>query len=136
MHKLNLRPLRHLLILFVLLNLFFLLGRNWLQEKGFNTDVLVIANAFLVLLIVFSFIITRKSLEARNPNVFLRAIYGSFIIKFFAIALLAFVYIVVVSREKVNKPAVIASLGMYVLYTALEVRALMQLLKKPKDDKA
>lgn len=136
MLKLNLRPLRHLLILFFLLSLFFLFGRNWLHEKGFNTDVLVIANAFLVLLMVFSFVITRKSLQDRNPNVFLRAIYGSFIIKFFAIALLAFVYIVVVSREKVNKPAIIASLGMYVLYTVLEVRALLQLLKKPKDDQA
>lgn len=136
MQKTNLRPIRPVLIIFLMLNTFFLLGREWLQNKGFNTDVLVIANIFLVLLAIVSFLMTRRSLDAKNPNVFVRAIYGSFLMKFFAIAVLAFVYIVVISKKEVNKPALYASLGLYVLYTVLEVRSLLQLLKKPKNDQA
>ncbi|MCR6719828.1 MAG: hypothetical protein NVV59_05915 [Chitinophagaceae bacterium] len=136
MQKTNLRPIRPVLIIFLMLNTFFLLGREWLQNKGFNTDVLVIANIFLVLLAIVSFLMTRRSLDAKNPNVFVRAIYGSFLMKFFAIAILAFVYIVVISKKEVNKPALYASLGLYVLYTVLEVRSLLQLLKKPKNDQA
>lgn len=113
-----------------------MLSRQWLQGKGFNTDVLIIANSFLVLLMVVSFVMTRRSLAAKNPNVFLRAIYSSFLLKFFAIAAIAFIYIVVVSKKEVNKPALYVSLGLYVLYSALEVRALLQLLKKPKNDQA
>ena len=136
MQKTNLSPIRPILIIFLILNAFFLLGRTWLHKKGFNTDVLIIANSFLVLLMIISFVMTRRSLSAKNPNVFLRAIYSSFLLKFFAIGLVAFLYIVVISKKEVNKPALYVSLGLYVLYSALEVRALLQLLKKPRNEQA
>lgn len=136
MQKANLGPLRPLLLIFLVLNAFFLLGREWLIGKGFDTDVLVIANIFLVLLMVVSFVMTRRSLANKNPNVFMRAMYGSFLLKFFAIALVAFIYIVVISKKQVNKPSIYASMGLYVLYSIMEVRALLQLLKRKGNEQA
>ena len=90
------------------------------------------ANGLLVLLMLLSYWMTQKSLSSSNPNHFVRAVYGSFLLKFFVLALTAFIYIMVV-RDQVNKPALYISLGMYVLYTILEVRSLQLLLRRSKN---
>lgn len=126
------KEIRPLLFLFLVLNLFFLVSRQWLREKGIDTDVVVVANGLLVLLMLLSYWMTQKSLSSSNPNHFVRAVYGSFLLKFFVLAIAAFIYIMVV-RKQVNKPALYISLGMYVLYTILEVRSLQLLLRRSKN---
>ena len=126
------KEIRPLLFLFLVLNLFFLVFRDWLRKKGIDTDVIVVANGLLVLLMLLSYWMTQKSLSSSNPNHFVRAVYGSFLLKFFVLALTAFIYIMVV-RDQVNKPALYISLGMYVLYTILEVRSLQLLLRRSKN---
>lgn len=135
MQKQNQKEIRPLLILFILLNLFFLLGRSWLKKKGVDADVVIIGNSLLMLLMYVSYQMTVKSLSSTNPQHFVRAVYGSFLLKFFVLAIAAFIYIMVV-REKVNKPGLIVCLGLYVVYTVLEVRGLQQLLKRIKNGKA
>ncbi len=132
----GIQPLKWPALIFVLLNAFFLLGEDWLRSAGFDVVVLIIANAMFLLLAIIAFRITRKSLDSKNPNHFMRALYGSFILKFFVTAIVAFIYIVVITKKNVNKPALYASLGLYVLYSILEVRALLGLLKKPKNEQA
>ena len=126
------KEIRPLLFLFLVLNLFFLVFRDWLRKKAIDTDVIVVANGLLVLLMLLSYWMTQKSLSSSNPNHFVRAVYGSFLLKFFVLALTAFIYIMVV-RDQVNKPALYISLGMYVLYTILEVRSLQLLLRRSKN---
>jgi len=126
------KPLRPLFVLFLLLNAFFLLANSWLTEQGLDTRVLITGNVILLLVILVSFILTRRSFDDPNPNVFVRAVYAGFILKFFVIAVAAFAYIMAV-RDKVNKPALIACMGLYVVYTIIEVRALLQLLKQKKN---
>ena len=126
------KEIRPLLFLFLVLNLFFLVSRQWLREKGIDTEVVVVANGLLVLLMLLSYWMTQKSLSSSNPNHFVRAVYGSFLLKFFVLAIAAFIYIMVV-RKQVNKPALYISLGMYVLYTILEVRSLQLLLRRSKN---
>ena len=58
--------------------------------------------------------------------------YGSFMIKFFLIAIVAFVYIMV-ARKNVNKPGLIVCGLLYIVYTVLETGALMKLLKQRKN---
>lgn len=132
MNQPNLQLLRPLLLLFVVLNAFFLAGGSWLSAKGFDRDVLIIGNLILFTVSLVSFIITRKSFNSSNPNVFVRAVYAGFIIKFFVIAIAAFAYIMAV-KKNVNKPALFACMVLYILYTFLEVSALLRLLKKKKD---
>lgn len=128
----SLKPLRPMILLFILLNAFFLTGKSWLAKKGIDQDVLIIGNALLFLVMLISFLITQRSLKASNPNVFVRAMYGSFIIKFFILAIGAFVYIMA-TKENVNKPALFACMGLYIVYTFFEVSSLMRLLKSRKN---
>jgi hypothetical protein len=121
-----------MILVFILLNALFLTGRNWLVKKGFDPDVLIIGNMLLFIVLLISFIITQRSLKSENPNAFVRAMYGSFIIKFFVLALAAFIYIII-TKQNVNKPALIACMGLYIVYTVFEVSSLMRLLKQKKN---
>jgi hypothetical protein len=128
----NLSPLRPMLILFVLLNAFFLTGRSWLANKGVDSGVMIAGNLILFAVSLLSFLLTRRSLSSENPNAFVRAMYGSFMIKFFVCAIAAFIYIMTVKKH-VNKPALFACMGLYIVYTFIEVSSLTKLLKKKKN---
>ena len=128
----NLKPIRPMILLFILLNAFFITGKSWLAKKGVDQDVLIIGNMVLFIVMLVSFLMTQRSLKAANPNVFVRAMYGSFIIKFFVLAIGAFVYIMAVKKD-VNKPALFTCMGLYIVYTFFEVSALFRLLKQRKN---
>ena len=132
MNKTLLQSLRPLIIIFILLNAIFITSKSWLARKGVDQEVLIIGNAILFAVSLFAFLLTDKSLKSSNPNVFVRAMYGSFIIKFFVVAIAAFVYIMI-AKKNVNKPALIACAGLYIVYTGMETRALMNTLRQKKN---
>jgi hypothetical protein len=121
-----------MIVLFVVLNAFFIAGKNMLGKWGVDQSVVIVGNLILFTVSLTSFLLTRRSLASANPNAFVRAIYGSFIIKFFVCAVTAFVYIMAVKKE-VSKPALIICMGLYIVYTAIEVSALTKLLKQRKN---
>ncbi len=124
--------LRPMIIVFIVLNAFLITGKNWLLKAGIDQEVMIIGNLILFAVMAFSFFITRRSFDTANPNAFVRSIYGGFIVKFFVIAIAAFVYIMI-SKKNVNKPALFGCMGLYVLYTFLEVSSLLRLLKPGKN---
>jgi len=132
MNKNLLQSLRPLVIIFILLNAVFITAKSWLAKKGVDQEVLIVGNLILFVVSLSAFLLTNKSLKSSNPNAFVRAMYGSFIIKFFVVAIAAFIYIVV-AKKNVNKPALIACAGLYIIYTGLETRALMKTLRQKKN---
>ncbi len=132
MNKDLLRLLRPLLIIFILINAFAITGNNWLEKNSVDQSVLIAGNLLLFLVSLTAFLITYRSLRSSNPQAFVRAMYGSFMIKFFLIAIVAFVYIMI-ARKNVNKPGLIACGVLYIVYTVLETGALMKLLKQRKN---
>lgn len=132
MNKDLLRLLRPLLIIFILINAFAITGKSWLEKNSVDQSVLIAGNLLLFLVSLTAFLITYKSLRSSNPQAFVRAMYGSFMIKFFLIAIVAFVYIMV-ARKNVNKPGLVACGVLYIVYTVLETGALMKLLKQRKN---
>lgn len=132
MTQTNLKPFRPVFILFVILSAFFVVSKNLLDKWGVDRDVLIIGNLLLIIVTLVSYLVLCKGLNASNPNSFVRAMYGSFILKFFVIALSAFIYILVAKKD-VNKPALIACMFLYLLYTFLEVSVLTKLLKQKKN---
>ena len=132
MNKDLLRLLRPLLIIFILINAFAITGKSWLEKNSVDQSVLIAGNLLLFLVSLTAFLITYRSLRSSNPQAFVRAMYGSFMIKFFLIAIVAFVYIMV-ARKNVNKPGLIACGVLYIVYTVLETGALMKLLKQRKN---
>lgn len=132
MAKDKLAPLRPLFILFVLLSAFFVTGRSFLNKWHVDVDVLVIGNLVLLIVTLVSYLLLYRGLQSTNPQSFIRAMYGSFILKFFVIALTAFTYIMI-ARKNVNKPALIICMVLYLVYTFIEVSVLIKLLKKKKN---
>ena len=121
-----------LLLLFIFLNTFFLLGKIFLNKQGADHLVLIGGNLVLFIATSLSFYISQRSLTSKNPNASVRSLYGSFMIKFFLIAIAAFIYIMV-AKKNLNKPALFACMGLYLVYTFVEVSSLQKLLKQKKN---
>jgi hypothetical protein len=132
MNQTSLKFLRPMLLLFVFTSAFFVTAQSWLLKHGANPDVLIVGNFLLFGVSLVAFLISQKALNSSNPQAFVRAMYGSFIIKFFVIATVAFIYIMV-TKKNVNKPALIGCMILYVVYTVMEVAALLKLLKRKQN---
>jgi ACR3 family arsenite efflux pump ArsB len=103
---------------------------QWLiPVSGMNYKVLHIGNLLLFLVGCITVRMTVKALTDKNTQVFLKMIYGSFLLKFFVFAAAAFVYISMY-RKDVNKPALFGCLALYVFYTVIEVRSALKQSKK------
>ncbi|RYF96012.1 MAG: hypothetical protein EOO00_03765 [Chitinophagaceae bacterium] len=122
---------RPMILFFILLNAMLITGKSFLVRKGIDQDVVIIGNLLLFTVTIVTYIISYRSLFAKNPNVFIRAMYGGFVIKFFVIAIAAFIYIMSAKKE-VNKTALFICMGLYLLYTVMEVTALFRVLKSKK----
>jgi hypothetical protein len=132
MNQNSLRPLRPLLILFILISGFLVAGRSILAKWQIDQEVFAIGNLIVFATVFSSFLLLRKATSSPNPQAFVRAMYGSFIIKFFVLALVAFIYIMAV-KKNVNKPALFGCIGLYFIYTFLEISAILKLLKEKKN---
>ncbi|MGZ8551244.1 MAG: hypothetical protein ACXWV2_11305 [Chitinophagaceae bacterium] len=126
------KPWLPLVILFVILNAVFLVGKNLLEKKGVDPYVLIGGNLVLFLASILAFYISYRSLTSPNPNATVRSLYGSFMIKFFVIIIAAFAYIMIVKKD-LNKPALFACMALYMVYSFIEVSSLQKLMKKRKN---
>lgn len=119
------RYFRPAIIIFFFLNLGFFSLQNRLSEMGIDRQVLVYGNIILFTLFLISFLMVAKGQRSKNNHEFFRLIYGSFILKLFLLAGIAFAYIMTMKKE-VNKPALFLCMALYIIYTILEVTALMK----------
>jgi F0F1-type ATP synthase assembly protein I len=123
---------RPLVLLFILLNVFFIAGKNWLAAQKTDYEVLIICNLVLMVATSLSFWISQRSLGSSNPQASVRAMYGSFMVKFSICVVAAFAYIMVAKKE-VNKPALFIGTALYLIYTFIEVSTLTKMLKEKKN---
>jgi hypothetical protein len=115
---------------FLATNLLFILLKFLLPGTVVNYNVLLYGN---LLLFIISWISVRMSMRAvvhKNVQVFLRLVYGSFLMKFFVLAIAAFIYISIFKKD-VNKSALFGCFGLYIIYTYIEVRSVLKQSKKP-----
>ena len=132
MNRSSLRYFRPAIFVFFFLNIVFFTLEKRLESWGFNQTVLVFGNIILFSIFLISFLMGSKGLQTKNGHVFFRWIYGSFMVKLFLLAGTAFAYILS-ARKDINKPALFFCMGLYVIYTIIEVSALMKLGKQKKN---
>lgn len=132
MNRDSLKAVRPILLTFVILNGLFIALRSTLQRWETDQSVLIMGNLLIFVIILVSFFLLYRAIQSPNPQVFVRAMYGSFLVKFFLLAIAAFVYIQVTKKD-VNKQALFACVGLYFLYTFMEISALMKLLKQKRN---
>jgi hypothetical protein len=121
-----------LIIVFVVLNGFFISGKSLLQRWGADQDVLIWGNLFLLLVTLLSYVLAKRGLISPNPHAFVRAVYSSILLKLFVCLIAAFVYISIYKKD-LNKPAFFTLMGLYLLYTFLEVSVILKALKQQQN---
>ncbi len=125
-------PFLAVILFFVLLNGFFIAGKNVLAKWNADQDVLIIGNALLFVLALISFLMARRGISHSNPHVFVRSVYVSVMMKLFACMIAAFIYISIFKKD-INKVALFTCMGLYLVYTFMEVGILMKMLKQKKN---
>ncbi len=118
-----------ILLIFVVLNAFFIAGRNMLARWNADQEVLIIGNALLFVITFISFLLAIRGLNNPNPHAFVRSVYGSIILKLFVCMIAALVYISIYQKD-LNKVALFTCMGLYLVYTFMEVSILTRLLKQ------
>jgi len=124
-----------LVIAFLILGGLILAFRTQLEQLGFDWQVLSGGNLFVYLVTVFSMQMLSRGLHAENTHVFLRNAYGGIMLKLFACAIGAFIYILA-SGDKINKPSLFACMGFYLVYTGIELAVIMKQSKARKHVKS
>ena len=132
MNRNSLAPLRPTILIFILVNAFFIAGKNMLARWGIDQSVVIIGNLVLFLVSLISFALSRRSLKSKNPNVFVRAMYTNFMLKLFVCVATAFIYFSA-AKKNINKPGLFVCMGLYVFYTVIEVSSLTKLLREKKN---
>ena len=119
-----------IVLAFILFTVLILAIRPLLTQWKLDYGVVLSGNGLLFLLTAASSYLYAKGLRNNNAQVFMRAMYGSLLIKFLGCLLAVLIY-AAVSRQGVNRNGILGCFMLYMLYTFLEVRILLQ-LSKPK----
>ncbi len=106
--------------------------KSLLESQGFDVRFLLIANLILFFVTLCGFFIQMKGLKSASTNAFIRGIYLSFLLKLFVIMIAVAVYLFVM-RSRLNKPSLFTSMGIYLLYAAVEVFQLMKIARRKSD---
>lgn len=126
--KLTYKVISPLLYTAVILILVIFLAKMNVTGRDINYEVIHGANLFFCLISLIVFNMQYKAMFNKNPQVFIRSVMGGMLIKVFAcvIAVIAYYFI---SGTAFNKPAVYASMVIYIVYLVVEVRTIMKLNK-------
>lgn len=120
-------PTRTLLFVFALLTLFIVVLKTKLIQWGFDINVLLAGNFLLFVVTGISAWFHFKGAAAKNPNAFVRSVYGGNMIKLFTVMIAVMTYALTV--KQVSKYSIVVCLFFYVVYTVIEVRAAMKMIK-------
>ena len=125
-------PLMIMLEVFIALTILALLARNYLESRGADLSVVLTGNLILFLIGVFTLRKSLKAIEDPNPHAFVRSFYAGFLIRLAVIAAAAFIYIY--SQDgKVNRIALFICMGIYAVYSIVEVSSLRKVLSGRKN---
>jgi large-conductance mechanosensitive channel len=100
----------------------------YLEQFGFDVLMLIVGNLMLCLVTLFSLYFLKSGMEATSTSKFLGAVYGSFIIKLVIVGFVVFVY-AFTHKGSLNKQSLFTLMFLYLVYTFLEIKALLQIGK-------
>lgn len=129
--KNNFLPFLPIWSVFILLNGLLLIFRYPMEKTGFDMHFVLITNTVLFVLSLLGFYIQKKQVNNKNPHAFVRGVYGSTLLKMMVIMAALFIFIVA-SGGTINKRAIFLSMGIYLLYTTIEVVLLMKMVRNKK----
>lgn len=122
---------RPLLIAFVLLNGILLAFQQKLKNKNVSIDVVLVANILLFGVSMANIWFQLKSLRNPNPNsaAVIRGLMAGTFLKLFVLAIATMVYLVAAGDGR-SINAIFVAMGLYILYTWMEVRISLRMNPK------
>lgn len=118
--------------LFLLINLVVFIFEPSLKGYGFNISFLLVANTILFIITFLGFYLQTKGVSSTNINAFIRGVYSSLLVKMFVVVGAILIYILMMGGA-VNTPSILASMGIYLVYTTVEVVQLMKIARRKND---
>ncbi|MDE3252980.1 MAG: hypothetical protein KGO92_09235 [Bacteroidota bacterium] len=116
-------------VLYICVTLLALLFRERLAMKEISSQVIIGGNTLLLVFSLLNLYFQEKNLNNPNANAVIRGVMAGTFLKLMGLAAAALIYLVASgSSRSVN--AVFVCMGLYIIYTWLEVR--LSLRMKPK----
>lgn len=116
------------IVVFIILNALITIFKHFLINKGFDYEFLLIANLFFFILSIAGFFLQSRGLQSDNPNAFVRGVYSSILLKLFVCIIAVTIY-AFLKAKSINMSAIFFSMGLYIIYTSIEVATLMKVAK-------
>jgi|SRR3954447_21786026 heme/copper-type cytochrome/quinol oxidase subunit 3 len=117
-----------LFILFIIVNSFCFLFKNWLDAKNIDHLVVIGANCILFVLSATVYYLHKKAAKNKNPHAFVRSVMAGTFIKLVVIAVAVIVYLKLAEQSK-SVYAIVAGIALYFIYTIIEVKSASRLNK-------
>ena len=121
-----------ILAAFIFINAFLISAPALLEKWSVDRNVIIIGNLILFIATAVSYYFYSKSLTNNNAQAFVRMITAGMFIKLLLCLGASFIYIMLAGKD-VNLGGVIGCMALYMIYTIIEVSALMKLSKKNKN---
>jgi hypothetical protein len=112
-------------LVFVVVNLLALLMGSVFKTWNIDPWLIAGANCLLFLISIYNAVQHLKTMSQSNPHAMVRGVMGSTVIKLFVLGTAAFIYLYN-SGEHRNVNGLFFSMGLYILYTWLDVRIALQ----------
>lgn len=115
--------------MFIILNGVLIALQHKLENKKISIDVVLCANLLLFLVSMANIYFQIKSLRNANPNAAIRGVMAGTFIKLFVLAAAAMIYLFAAGEGR-SVNAVFVGMGLYIIYTWMEVKISLRLNPK------
>lgn len=123
------RLTRPIYILFIIINIVPIFFNNKLEAFKINVNVVIAANLLLFIISMFNLYFQSKNINNPNRSAVIRGVMAGTFLKLMGLAAATLIYLVVAGANR-SVNAVFVGMGLYIIYTWLEVKISLQL--KPK----
>ena len=117
---------RPLLVLFVIINTLLIVFRSRMEAKKIDVDVTIVANLLLFIVTIINLYFQSKNLQNPNSAAVIRGVMAGTFLKLMILAASVIIYLVAAGEGR-SINAVFVGMGLYVIYTWLEVRLSLKL---------
>lgn len=114
---------------FFLINCFIFYFDKRLDDAKIDHTILAYGNMLIFFISAIALFLHVQAAKNPNPNVLVRSIMGSTLIKMIVLGTAVVIY-VKITKENRNVGAIVASMGFYLAYMAIEVKTALKLNKK------
>lgn len=113
-------------ILFIVVTVLAFVFADWLDAHKINHFVVLGANMVLLVLTGANMLMQVKAMANPNPNVFTRSVMGGTFIKLLLLVVALAIYLFLAGSNR-SIYAIVVSAGLYIAYTAIEVKGMLKL---------